>query len=138
MAKCYHGRKCGNNVCKTRKALRSASRGFLERFKSVDNVEPGKALTSPAFVGILGVHNSFLGLTVMTAHGPRRWRQREGSRAIRAVEQAGLTVSGFEVAPDGTIRVLLASHGSGNQEVAPEINEWDRDLDGPTPVPVRS
>jgi hypothetical protein len=77
------------------------------------------------------VHNSFLGLTFMTTHGPRRWRQREGSKAIRAVEQAGLTVSGFEVAPDGTIRVLLASHGNGNQEVMPEINEWDRDLDGP-------
>jgi hypothetical protein len=66
----------------------------------------------------------------MTTHGPVRWRQREASRAIRAAEQAGLKVSGIEVTPNGTNRVM-ASHGNGNQEVAPEINEWDRDLDGP-------
>ena len=68
----------------------------------------------------------------MTTRGPVRWRQREGSRLIRAVEQAGLTVSGVEVTPNGTIRVLT------NQGAAPEINEWDRDLDGKTSVPVRS
>jgi hypothetical protein len=65
----------------------------------------------------------------MTTHGPVRWRQREGSRAIRAVEQAGLTPSGFEVTRDGTIRVLIGQ-GNGKQEV-PEINEWDEIFDGP-------
>jgi hypothetical protein len=65
----------------------------------------------------------------MTTRGPVRWRQREGSRLIRAVEQAGLTVSGVEVTPNGTIRVLTGQ-GNGNQE-APELNEWDRDLDVP-------
>jgi hypothetical protein len=57
----------------------------------------------------------------MTTHGPRRWRQREGSRAIRAVEQAGLTVSGFEVAPDGTIRVLTQQ---GKHEAALPFDAW--------------
>jgi hypothetical protein len=56
----------------------------------------------------------------MTTHGPRRWRQREASRAIRAVEQAGLKVSAVEVTLDGTIRVL-PSHGGRNQEAEPEI-----------------
>jgi hypothetical protein len=55
----------------------------------------------------------------MTTHGPRRWRQREASRAIRAVEQAGLKVRAVEVTPDGTIRVL-PSHGS-----EPEKNDAD-------------
>ncbi|PNE11136.1 MAG: hypothetical protein CR217_10510 [Beijerinckiaceae bacterium] len=56
----------------------------------------------------------------MTTHGPVRWRQREASRAIRAVEQAGLRVSGVEVTPNGTIRVLTPV--DGKQEVAqPEI-----------------
>jgi hypothetical protein len=55
----------------------------------------------------------------MSKRGPVRWRQREGSRAIRAVEKAGLPVSGFEVTRDGTIRVLT---GQGKQEVAqPDI-----------------
>jgi hypothetical protein len=57
----------------------------------------------------------------MTTHGPRRWRQREGSRAIRACEQAGQKVTGFEVTRDGTIRVLLDDRGGGNQEAEPEI-----------------
>ena len=65
------------------------------------------------------MRNSFLGLTFMTTHGPRRWRQREGSRAIRACEQAGQKVTGFEVTRDGTIRVLIGQ-GNGNQEAAPE------------------
>jgi hypothetical protein len=38
----------------------------------------------------------------MKTRGPVLWKQREGSRAIRAVEQAGLRVSGFEVTRDGT------------------------------------
>jgi hypothetical protein len=48
---------------------------------------------------------------------------------MRAVKQAGLTVSGFEVTRDGTIRVLTGQ-GNGDQE-APEINEWDEIFDGP-------
>jgi hypothetical protein len=59
----------------------------------------------------------------MTTRGPVRWRQREGSRLIRAVEQAGLTVSGVEVTPNGTIRVLIGQ-GNGNQEVALPFDAW--------------
>jgi hypothetical protein len=66
----------------------------------------------------------------MKTRGPVLWKQREGSRAIRAVEQAGLTPSGLEVTRDGTIRVLIGK-GSGNQGAAPEINEWDEIFDGP-------
>ena len=57
------------------------------------------------------------------------WKQREASRAMRAVRQAGFTPSGFEVTRDGTIRVLIGQ-GNGKQEV-PEINEWDEIFDGP-------
>jgi hypothetical protein len=67
----------------------------------------------------------------MTTRGPVRWRQREGSRLIRAVEQAGLTVSGVEVTRDGTIRVLTGQ--GGNQEAAslkpadspPGLRSWE-------------
>jgi hypothetical protein len=61
--------------------------------------------------------------------GPVLWKQREGSRLIRAVEQAGLRVSGVEVTRDGTIRVLTGQV-NGKQE-APEFNEWDEIFDGP-------
>jgi hypothetical protein len=60
----------------------------------------------------------------MTTHGPVRWRQREASRAIRAAEQAGLKVSGVEIAPDGTIRVLTGQ-GNGKQEAAPTLDPID-------------
>jgi hypothetical protein len=68
----------------------------------------------------------------MTKRGPGRWSQREGSRLIRAVEQAGLKASAAEVAPDGTIRVLIGQ-GNGKQEVAalkpadspPGLRSWD-------------
>jgi hypothetical protein len=63
----------------------------------------------------------------MTTRGPVRWRQREGSRLIRAVEQAGLTVSGVEVTRDGTIRVLTGQGNGKKEGAAPGINdEWDR------------
>jgi hypothetical protein len=55
----------------------------------------------------------------MKTRGPVIWKQREASRAIRAVEQAGLRASWFEVTRDGTIRVLIGQ-GNGNQEAAPE------------------
>jgi hypothetical protein len=58
----------------------------------------------------------------MTTRGPVRFREREASRAIRAAEKAGLTVENIEVSADGQLS-LVTSHG--NQEAAPEINEWD-------------
>lgn len=57
------------------------------------------------------------------SRGPVRFREREASRAVRAAEKAGLTVERIEVSADGRLS-LVTSHGK--QEVAPEINEWDR------------
>jgi hypothetical protein len=58
-------------------------------------------------------------------HGPVRFREREASRAIRAAKKAGLTVGRIEVSADGRFSLVV------NQGAAPELNEWDRDLDGP-------
>jgi hypothetical protein len=54
---------------------------------------------------------------------PVLWKQREASRAMRAVKQAGLMVSGFEVTRDGVVRVLI-DQGNGKQE-APAIKPAD-------------
>jgi Tfp pilus assembly PilM family ATPase len=58
----------------------------------------------------------------MTTRGPVRWRQREASRAIRAAEQAGLTVSVVEVTPNGTIRVLTQQ--DKQNEAALAFDAW--------------
>jgi hypothetical protein len=52
------------------------------------------------------------------------WKQREASRALRAVRLAGLTPSGLEVTRDGVVRVLIGQ-GNGKQEGAPEVNDAD-------------
>jgi hypothetical protein len=69
------------------------------------------------------------------SHGCVRFRQREASRAIRAAEQAGLTVEKIEVSAEGRLSLVTSR---GKQTEAAPINEWDRDLDDPTPVPLRS
>jgi hypothetical protein len=49
-------------------------------------------------------------------------------RAIRAAVAKGLLVERIDVSTDGRASIVT----SGKQEVVqPEINEWDRDLDGP-------
>jgi hypothetical protein len=53
---------------------------------------------------------------------PVLWKQREASRAMRAVKQAGLTVSGFEVTRDGTIRVLTQQ--DKQNEAALPFDAW--------------
>jgi hypothetical protein len=53
------------------------------------------------------------------------WKQREASRAMRAVKQAGLTPSGFEVTRDGTIRVLIGQVNGNQVEAQPEISDAD-------------
>lgn len=43
------------------------------------------------------------------------FRQAEATKALRAASRAGLTPSGYEIAPDGTIRVLFGgAAASGN------------------------
>jgi hypothetical protein len=71
---------------------------------------------------------AFLEFVPMT-RGLVIWKQREASRALRAVRLAGFTPSGLEVTRDGVVRVLIGQ-GNGKQEV-PEINEWDEIFDGP-------
>jgi hypothetical protein len=58
----------------------------------------------------------------MTTRGPGRWSQREGSRLIWAAEQAGLRVSGVEVTPNGTIRVLTQQ--DKQDEAALPFDAW--------------
>jgi len=41
----------------------------------------------------------------MTEKSVVRFRQREASRAVRAVEHAGLTVERLELSPDGKISI---------------------------------
>lgn len=44
------------------------------------------------------------------------FKQADATKALRAAVRAGLKPSGYEIGPDGTIRVLLGSGGtpSGN------------------------
>jgi hypothetical protein len=40
---------------------------------------------------------------------PSTFRQADVSRAVKAAQTAGLTIGKVEVAPDGTIRVIVAN-----------------------------
>jgi hypothetical protein len=62
-----------------------------------------------------------------------RFRQVEASRAIRAVEAAGLQVGSVECCPDGKIIV----HTKNPQEATPQENEWDEAIAKKKPIPVR-
>lgn len=42
------------------------------------------------------------------ARTPATFKQTDVTRAVKAVQAAGLEVSGVETAPDGTIRVLTS------------------------------
>lgn len=49
------------------------------------------------------------------------FRQADVARAVRAVRAAQITISGVEIAPDGTIRVLTAPAA---QEPASPFDAW--------------
>jgi hypothetical protein len=51
-------------------------------------------------------------------------------RAVKAASKAELVVSGFEIEPDGTIRVL-ATPSDKKIEAASRRNEWDAACDKP-------
>jgi hypothetical protein len=53
--------------------------------------------------------------------GPVRWRQREASRAVRAAEDAGLTVERIEVSTDGKISVYAARRPK--EDAAPAVTK---------------
>ena len=50
---------------------------------------------------------------------PVRFKENDGRRAVRIAVKEGLTVSGFEILPDGTIRVIAAP---GKQDS--ELDKW--------------
>jgi hypothetical protein len=55
--------------------------------------------------------------------GPVAFKQREGTRLMRAAKEAGLTVTGIEYG-NGTLRVLTAEAAVPR----PAINDWDEVL----------
>ena len=56
---------------------------------------------------------------------PVAFKERDVRRAVRAAAKEKLVVSGFEIGPDGTIRVLTAP--SDQQIENHDMNEWNRD-----------
>jgi len=56
------------------------------------------------------------------SRGPLPFRQRDMTRAVRAVAAAGLPVARVEVEKNGKIIVVV---GASDKTDAPEVNEWD-------------
>ncbi len=60
---------------------------------------------------------------------PCLFRERDVTRAIRAVVSSGQKIKAVKIEPDGGILVLVSENGIGNDN--PEIsgyNEWDEVL----------
>jgi hypothetical protein len=57
--------------------------------------------------------------------GPYAFRQRDLTRAVKAVIAAGLRVAGVKVSPQGDIEVVTASEAKQDE---PASNEWDEGL----------
>ena len=53
---------------------------------------------------------------------PCRFTENDGRRAVRIAVKEGLTVSGFEILPDGTIRVIAAPPGTKSHDS--ELDKW--------------
>lgn len=56
-----------------------------------------------------------------------RFSQADVTRAIKAAEKAGYPLAGYEIKPDGSIRVLIAPPGG---IPANDINPLERLLNG--------
>jgi len=57
--------------------------------------------------------------------GRHLFRERDVTRAVKAVTKAGVKVAQVKIAPDGTIVVLAGKPVDGT-------NEWDNEEDGKT------
>jgi hypothetical protein len=57
---------------------------------------------------------------------PARFTSADVRRALRVAETLGLGIAGYEIAPDGTIRILTAQADSANVKV----NPLERHLNG--------
>ena len=55
------------------------------------------------------------------SRSPARFKQADITRALAAVDKHGLTVSGCEIAPDGTIRILT---GDVTPVVENDLDAW--------------
>jgi hypothetical protein len=57
---------------------------------------------------------------------PLPFRQRDVTRAVKAVIAAGLAVITVQINPQGTIEVETAKPKESSGEASAEDNEWDR------------
>jgi hypothetical protein len=57
------------------------------------------------------------------SRGPATFRQRDVTKAVRAVASAGMAVVKVEVDKDGKIIVVV---GAPDKTGGPERNEWDQ------------
>ncbi len=57
---------------------------------------------------------------------PSTFRQQDVTRALKAAVAAGLRVTGFEIDPQGKIKVVTGNAEAQNSPGAREVNEWDR------------
>lgn len=60
------------------------------------------------------------------------FRQADLTRALRAMQNADLSITRVEIAPDGTIRIFSARCQSGGSGAAGKPNPLDRFLTRPT------
>ena len=59
------------------------------------------------------------------SRGPSTFRQRDLTRAVKAVVAAGLRVAGVKVSAQGDIEVLT---DDGEEKKTQSANEWDEEL----------
>jgi len=59
------------------------------------------------------------------SRGPSTFRQRDLTRAVKAVVAAGLRVAGVKVSVQGDIEVVTGDDGAQHPPTQ-EGNEWDR------------
>ena len=55
------------------------------------------------------------------SRGPVRWREREATRAVRALKAAGLEVGRLELSPDGKINVYPRGANEAREAVDPSL-----------------
>jgi hypothetical protein len=62
----------------------------------------------------------------MTMRGPCTFKQRDMTKAVKAVVAAGVPVAKVEVDKAGKITVVVAGNGQESSDEGREGNEWDR------------
>jgi hypothetical protein len=60
------------------------------------------------------------------SRAPATFRQTDVTKALKAAVAAGLRVTGFEIDPQGKIRVVIDRTEAQDSTGAREANEWDR------------